>query len=166
MADVVQVHFEQPELSIVTYQNILIWNFRMHCTLAHMQRSELVHRDLVRRYPNGFAVMTVISDTVSMTIPPDARELAGNIVKTYTKHYLALTDVIEGTGIKQSITRGIMSGIRMFGKNTCPVKVFSTAEESARWLASHTKVDAEGIVAATVRARQKPIAPAALASNA
>lgn len=171
-----QIHHEDPDFTIASFANLLVWNFRIAGTLTYMQRAELVHKDLLRRYPSGFGVMTIVSEKVGLTMPAEARQKAGEIVKTFQQNYCAISDVVEGAGLKAATVRGVMAGIRLFGKNTCPVKVYADPEEAARWITPHllkaqgkVGLDAgftQDLIEATRRVRKPATMPGARASNA
>lgn len=170
-----QIHHEDADFTVASFANVIVWNFRVAVTLTYMQRAELVHKDLQRRYPNGFGVMTIVSEKVGLSMPADARQKAGEIVKQFQHNYCAISDVVEGSGLKAATVRGVMAGIRLFGKNTCPVKVYADAEEAARWIVPHllkaqgkTGLDqgfTQDLIEATRRVRT-PTGSAARASSA
>jgi hypothetical protein len=133
------IHFEEPDFTLATFRNVLIWSFRGPVSLKRIQRGHMVHRDLARRHPDGFAVMSIIGDTVPLTMEADARELSGKIISEFNTQYCAVGDVIEGTGLKAATARSVLSGIRMFGRMQCPAKVFSDASAASVWLAPYLK---------------------------
>lgn len=75
MAGGFQLIFEEPEFSVGTFENGLIWSFRGEANLRRIQHGLAVHQTLAVKYPKGFSVMTIVSPEVPLTMPADARDL-------------------------------------------------------------------------------------------
>lgn len=117
-----KVHFEDAEFSIGTVENCLIWSFRTGVTLDRIQRSKPVHLELKREYPK-FAVMTIVGENISLSMPADARELSTMITKEFQPYYCGVCEVIEGKGFGASVAR-----------STAPARVFSDVGTASSWL--------------------------------
>ena len=130
-----RVHHEEPDFTIATFENALIWSFRGEATAARIRWATAVHRDLAKRWPKGFAVVTVIGERVPLSMPADARELSTAITREYQSNYCALCEVVEGTGFRAATVRSITAGIRIFARAKCPSRVFADVAACAKWLA-------------------------------
>jgi hypothetical protein len=126
---------EDRDVSVATFENALLWCFRGEVTAARIAHAQAPHRQLQRRYPRGFAVVTLIAEDVSLLMPEDARALSNSITKAYQPSYCALCEVIEGDGFRAAIVRSITSGIRLFARVPCPAKSFAELATCAAWLA-------------------------------
>ncbi len=166
MHDVFTIHFEEPEFTIATCYNALIWSFRASGTVVRMQRSLPVHRDLARRYPNGFGVITIVGENVPLSMPEGTRETANAITAEFRTHYAAICDCIEMSGIKGAAIRSIMSGIRLFARPTCPAKIASNVQDACAWMVpylvkSEPHVTLQAILDTASRVREPPASPTA-----
>lgn len=145
MIDGLTILFEERDFTIATFRNCLVWSMRGEVTHDLIRRALPPHQDLKRRYPAGFGVLTIIGDTVPISMPEDARALSTSITRDFQPHYRGLCEVIEGDGFRSSITRSIVSGIRLFARSTCPSKVFGDVKPATRWLGAQLcDADPEG----------------------
>jgi|GEM_PF-4818242 len=144
MADGFQMIFEEPEFSIGTLENGLIWSFRGEVSLRRIEHGLAVHQGLAVKYPKGFSVMTIVSPEVPLTMPTDARELSTRITRDYQPHYCGICEVIEGDGFRGSVARSVVAGVRLVARSTVPAKVFSDAATASRWLGALMAPGARG----------------------
>jgi hypothetical protein len=134
MDDGLSVIFEEPEFTIATFENALVWSFRGEVNLGRIRRALPVHEALARKYPKGFAVMSIVSEDVPLNMPADARELGARITRDFQPHYCGICEVIEGTGFKGSVARSIVAGIRLVARSSVPAKVFPEVDAASRWI--------------------------------
>lgn len=164
MAAEAQVHFEDREFTIATFENSILWCFRGEVSLPRVKHSQALHRQLAKRYPKGFAVCTIISEQVPLNMPSDARDLSATITKEYQSSYCALCEIVLGSGFRASIVRSITNGFRLLARSTCPSKGFAETGPCADWLAplmskaAGAAVDAVALQAAADRVRRGPSA--------
>lgn len=144
MADGFNLIFEEPEFSIGTFENGLIWSYRGEATLRRIEHGLAVHQTLAVKYPKGFSVMTIVSPEVPLTMPSDARELSTRITRDYQPYYCGICEVIEGDGFRGSVARSVVAGVRLVARSTVPAKVFSDASTASRWLGTLMAPGARG----------------------
>ena len=156
MSNVFTIHFEEPDFTIATCDNALVWCYRGPPTVTRMQRSLPVHRDLQRRFPKGFGVITIVGENMPVNSPPEVRKEAEAITAEFRDHYCALVDVIEITGLKGAAIRGAMAGIRLFARPKCPAKITQTIAEGSAWIAPQIKASQADLLAACQRVRSFP----------
>lgn len=134
MADGLCVIFEEPEFSIATFENCLLWSFRGEASRARIMRALPVHQMLATKYPKGFAVMSIVSEQVPLNMPSDARDLGTSITRDFQPHYCGICEVIEGQGFRGSVVRSVVAGVRLVARSRVPAKVFSEVETASQWL--------------------------------
>lgn len=162
MAMEFQIAFEEKEFTVATCDNSILWCFRGEVSLPRIRHAQPLHRQLARRYPKGFAVCTMITETVPLNMPSDSRELSAAITKEYQPYYCALCEVVTGTGFRASIVRSITGSFRLLARATCPAKVFAESGPCAEWLAplmakaAGTTADVDGLKAAAERVHRGP----------
>jgi hypothetical protein len=135
MGAALDIRQEEPEFTIGVFENSLLWCFRGPVTLARIETALPVHEELKRRYPKGFAVVTVIGEAVPLSMPVDARDLSTRITREYQPSYCAISEVVLGTGFRSAAVRSVTAGIRLLARSSCPAKVFGDVESCAHWLA-------------------------------
>jgi hypothetical protein len=128
-----KVNYEDEEYSIGTVENCLVWSFRTSVTLDRIQRSKAVHLELKKEYPK-FAVMTVVGENISLSMPQDARDLATMITKEFQPYYCGVCEVIEGKGFGASVARSVVAGVRLLARSSAPARVFSDVATASSWL--------------------------------
>lgn len=128
-----RVIFEEPDFSIGTVDNCLVWSFRTAVTLERIQRGKLAHLELKKAYPK-FAVMSIVGEKISLTMPQDARDLSTAITKEYQPYYCGICEVIEGKGFGASVARSVVAGVRLMARSSAPARVFSDVGTASVWL--------------------------------
>jgi hypothetical protein len=162
MSDGVKIHSEEPDFTIATFENSLLWSFRGEVTAARIRWALPLHRDLAKKYPGGFAVMTVIGENVPLSMEAEARKLSTEITREFQPCYCGTTEVVEGSGFRAATVRSITSGIRFIARASCPAKVFADVGTCSRWLAPlmaaalRGGLEATDLAAAAERVRQGP----------
>jgi hypothetical protein len=157
MAADLQIVFEEPEFTVATCENSILWCFRGEVSLPRVKQAQPLHRQLVRRHPKGFAVCTMITEAAPLAMPSDARALSASVTKEFQPYYCALCEVVIGSGFRASIVRSITGSFRLLARATCPAKVFAETDPCAEWLApimskaSGAPVDVEALKAAARR---------------
>lgn len=129
-----EIHAEDQEFSIATFQNALVWCFRGAVTLPRVESALPLHKQLAQRYPKGFAVVTIIGEAVPLSMAPDARDLSTKITKDFMPHYCGVCEVVLGSGFRAAAVRSITAGIRLLARSSCPAKVFGDSDSCSRWL--------------------------------
>jgi hypothetical protein len=134
MADGLRIIFEEPEFTIATFENGLLWSFRGEANLARIERALPVHQALAKKYPKGFSVMSIVSEAVPLAMPADARDMGTRITRDFQPHYCGICEVIEGSGFRGSVARSVVAGVRLVARSSVPAKVFAEVESASRWL--------------------------------
>lgn len=134
MSGRLRVFFEEPEFTLATFENALVWSFRGELNLERISRARSVHEQLAKEHPNGFAVMSIVSQQAPLMMPKDAIEMGTRITRDFRRSYCGICEVIEGSGFRGSVARSIVSGVRLVARPVCPARVFSDVESGARWL--------------------------------
>src|SRR6185437_15117235 len=119
------IHFEEKDFSVSTFENSMLWCFRGEVSVHRVRHAQPLHRQLARRYPQGFAVCTIIGEEVPLSMPADARALSAAVTKEFQPSYCALCEVIVGTGFRASVVRSITGSFRLLARASCPSKVFA-----------------------------------------
>ena len=135
MGAALDIRSEEPEFTLGTFENALVWCFRGPVTLARIETAVPAHQDLARRYPKGFAVITVVGEAVPLSMPADARDLSTRITREYQSRYCAISEVVLGTGFRSAAVRSVTAGIRLLARSSCPAKVFGDPDSCAHWAA-------------------------------
>ncbi|CAN5398414.1 hypothetical protein BH09MYX1_BH09MYX1_59840 [soil metagenome] len=132
MADL-RIYFEEPEFTIGSVENCLVWAFRTAVTLERIKWGQRVHADLKKDYPK-FAVMTIVGENISLSMPQDSRDLSTAITKEYQPYYCGICEVIEGKGFGASVARSVVAGVRLMARSSAPARVFSEVTTASSWL--------------------------------
>lgn len=126
--------FEEPEFTLATFENAVVWALRGETTLDRIERTRSAHAQLAEEYPGGFAVMTILSQEASLSVPKDALASSTRILREYRGHYCGFCQVIEGSGFRGSTARSVMAEVHHAARPSWPARVFSDVESAARWL--------------------------------
>jgi hypothetical protein len=135
MANDLEILFEEPDFTAGLYQNALLWAFRGVVSLPRIKWAIPAHKQLLRKYPKGIAVVTIITETASLSMPADARDLSTAITKENENSYCCVCEIIPGTGFRGAVARSVTAGIRLVARTKFPAKVFADAADASRWLA-------------------------------
>jgi len=98
--------------------------------------------DLVERYPGKSALVEVVEPT---SLPPanETRRVAMQVFKDLGERLSAIGFVIEGSQMKQSVNRAILTTMMFFVKQMQPTKVYKTTAETSAWVRSRVGGSAE-----------------------
>ena len=91
------------------------------------------HKQLIKKFPNGISVTTIIAETVPLSMPADARNLSTQITKEHEPYYCCVSEVVPGTGFRAATVRSITAGIRIIARSKFPAKVFADVTSAASW---------------------------------
>jgi hypothetical protein len=130
-----RIHEETEAFTIGTFENAMISSLRGPVTIAPMVAAAEIHERLVKSHPNGFAIITLVSEGVPLTVPTEARELAAQILKQYGSYYSCICDVVLGRGFRFATVRAVTASIRLVARSSCPSKVVGDVDACASWVA-------------------------------
>lgn len=134
------IQFEEPEFTLATHCNVLVWCFRGTVSRARIDRSNEVLARLVDRYPSGVADMTIIGPGVSLLVPSDARDRAVEISTRFRPMLVAIATVVDGSSFLKATARRVIGVMQSLAEIECPREVFATAGEASPWLARHASI--------------------------
>ena len=86
-------------------------------------------------YPDGIGCITIIPPTAKP--PPDDSRRAINAALERMERLKSLCWLVEGRGFEAAMVRGVLTGIRMFGKHRYPTTVGSSLQQSLAWSLVH-----------------------------
>jgi hypothetical protein len=91
--------------------------------------------DMVDRHGGGCALVEVVEPT---SAPPanDTRRVAMQVFKDLGPRLAAIGIVLEGTQVKQSVNRAILTTMMFFVKQLQPTKVYKSIAETVTWVRS------------------------------
>jgi hypothetical protein len=87
-------------------------------------------------YPMGVGCLTIIPRNAS---PPDdpTRRGINAALERMDKELRCLCWLVEGDGFQGAMVRAILTGIRMFGKQSYPTQVSSSLQQALAWILPH-----------------------------
>lgn len=112
---------------------LVIWRAQPTPDAFRMRNRALA--DLVDRYPGRAALVEVVEPT---SLPPtnETRRVAMQVFKDLGDRLSAIGFVIEGSQMKQSVNRAILTTMMFFVKQMQPTKVYKSIGETAAWVRS------------------------------
>jgi hypothetical protein len=107
-------------------------------------------------YPTGVGGLVIIPE--GATPPSDeARKAINAVLKSQEDGLLCFCWLVEGTGFPAAIARGILTGIRVFGRFSYPTQIANSLPDALEWMSPYlSAVRAEGVeTAASVIATER-----------
>jgi hypothetical protein len=97
--------------------------------------------DQASGFKDGIGGLVIIPP--SATPPPeDVRNAINDALKTLAGALRCFCWVVEGTGFQGAMVRGVLNGIRMFGRHRYPTFITSNLDEALGWTLPHLGVGA------------------------
>ncbi|HEX6244130.1 MAG TPA: hypothetical protein VFZ61_24610 [Polyangiales bacterium] len=114
---------------------VLLWRKSVNETRFQIQREAIEY--IVERYPGEASILCVIEPTSEP--PPQAlREAAAALLTKLGPQLRCVAFVIEGSGFRAAMIRGVLSGIEFLRRSTYPTRYFAEVGRAAAWVASET----------------------------
>lgn len=114
---------------------VLLWRGVVTDSRFQIQREALEH--VANRYPGEASVMCIIEPTSEP--PPQAlREAASALLNTLAPKLRCVAYVIEGSGFRAAMIRGVLSGIELVRRKSYPARYFATPGQAAVWIGVET----------------------------
>ncbi len=103
----------------------------------------VAHYDLARRVIEQHRRVAMLIVIEPHAPPPSgpARTLIEQFYAHYAAELVCVGQVVEGGGFGQSAARAVMSTINLVVRHPYPSKIFSSAENGARWVAKQLATD-------------------------
>jgi hypothetical protein len=115
---------------------VLLWRGVVNETRFQLQREAMEH--VTSRYPGEASILCVIEPT-SEPPPQQLRDAATNLLVELGPKLRCVAYVIEGTGFRAAMIRGVLSGIELVRRNkTYPARYFATVGQASAWIAVET----------------------------
>jgi hypothetical protein len=114
---------------------VLLWRGVVTDSRFQIQREALEH--VVHRYPGEASVLCIIEPT-SEPPPQELREAASALLNSLAPKLRCVAYVIEGTGFRAAMIRGVLSGIELVRRKAYPARYFATVGQAAAWIGVET----------------------------
>ncbi len=121
---------------VVLYADLQgIWLMIMHgpADARRMKRAVPTLTEMSKRYPTGFANITVILPAAGFSMDAATREAAAAVTKAFEREIIADCSVIEGVGFWPATARAILSAVQAMSKTRHPRHVFDSIDSAVSW---------------------------------
>ena len=119
---------------ICSLQNLTLvfWAAQANAAAAH--NILLVTRKFVLQHPEGFSCIHIVREGAAV---PDAAARAGfvKMMDEFQQHMKCVGVVLDGAGFWASAVQGAITGMRMLAPRTFVIRIASSTDEIASWLA-------------------------------
>lgn len=117
-------------------------------------------------YPTGIGLLTIIPAGAA---PPsdDARKAINGALKSLEGGLLCVCWLVEGAGFPAAVARGILTGIRVFGRFSYPTHIANDLEGALTWMApflAGVRAEGAGAAASAIMSERAGDAPLRSAS--
>ncbi len=117
---------------IATWQSVMVLVFRVETTMECVDASHRVFDALAREHPNGVFLMTIIEANALMPSVV-ARDAMADFLTGAAGRMVLSAVVYEGTGLRATVVRGVVSGLAMLTNYPFPHKLFPRVDGAAHW---------------------------------
>lgn len=131
---------------------VLLWRKSVNETRFQIQREAIEH--VATHYPGEAAILCVIEPT-SEPPPQELREAAAQLLTRLGPQLRCVAFVIEGSGFRAAMIRGVLSGIEFLRRSTYPTRYFAEVGRAAAWVASETGRQTMVLADAAQRLRER-----------
>jgi hypothetical protein len=118
---------------VALWRNVFITAWWGETTVARLKNVGVVQKDVVRRLPNGFVALALITAS-NTNMPADVRAEAEKLSREPPPQLRAIAQVIHGVGFSAAAIRALASGMQLMGGGKSPSKIFNTLDSAATWL--------------------------------
>lgn len=111
---------------------VVMW--RGQCTEAAVRRVEVAGLDVLRHFRHG-ALMGIVEPSA---VPPstEMRKASAACNDRLSAHgMIGIAGVLTTTGFAGSVIRGVITGLTLLSKSSCPFKVYESHFAAVSWLA-------------------------------
>jgi hypothetical protein len=137
-----------------TWRSLMILVYKASPTPADLRPRERWLRELVRRFPEGIGVVTLVVKESSGALPnAEVRRESERQIALVDEHVRCGALILEGSGVDFTLLRSLLRGIAMVSGRRFPYQFFDTVAGSAPWLGKHLGADAADVAAAIEEAR-------------
>jgi hypothetical protein len=137
---------------LCTLQNLTLvfWAAQANGSAAHNIMA--LTRDFVLQHPTGFSNIHIVREGAPL---PDAaaRACFVKMMDEFQQDMKCVGVVLDGAGFWASAVQGAITGMRMLAPRTFAIRVASTADEIASWLAPESS-QRTGVVLEPARVRE------------
>jgi hypothetical protein len=99
-------------------------------SLASLDELDRMHIDMLRRYPGGFSLLTVMRDVEAP--PEEVRKAGSEMAKRHKNNVIGRAFLLRGHGLRIATMRMVLTSILFFDR--VPSHVASELEAALRWL--------------------------------
>lgn len=141
---------------------VLLWRGVVNESRFQIQREAMEY--VTERHPGEAAILCVIEPTSEP--PPQAlRQAASALLSELGPKLRCVAYVIEGSGFRAAMIRGVLSGIELVRRSSYPARYFATVAQAAAWVAVTTNSGSLQLAEAAQQLRDRmdaqdePLAP-------
>jgi hypothetical protein len=110
---------------------VLLWRKTVTESRFQIQREAILH--VTEQYPGEASILCIIEPTSEP--PPQAlREAASQLLASLAPQLRCVAFVIEGSGFRAAMIRGVLSGIERLLRNPYPTRYFANVGQAAAWI--------------------------------
>lgn len=117
---------------------------------AFRQRNRLLI-ELAKAEPSKSVLIEIVEET-SKAPSDETRRVAMEVFKQLGHDLRAIGFVLEGTHVRSSLNRAVLTGMMFFVKQLQPTKIFKHTREVARWVRPYVGTNGSGFEGALVEA--------------
>lgn len=114
---------------------VLLWRGVVNASRFQFQREAVEY--VTSRHPGEAALLCIVEPT-SEPPPQELRQAASELLSELGPKLRCVAYVIEGTGFRAAMIRGVLSGIELMRRSSYPARYFAHASHAAAWIAVAT----------------------------
>jgi hypothetical protein len=105
-----------------------------------MKRAGPTLTEMAKRYPAGFANITLVTQEAGLTMDTASREAAAELTAQFEREMKADCTVIDGDGFWPATVRAIVGAVHLLSRVRHPRAAFRTLPEAIDWSIQHMPV--------------------------
>jgi hypothetical protein len=143
------------ELTVASHRNASIAVWRKTPSLAGLNRIDGYLADMVTQHPRLVAIVVAESGDLK---PPgeEVRREHARLTKKYESYGVGAAMIIDGTDIRHSALRFVLTTIQLISSPSVPQNIFDSVRDAAAWAATLTRdIDAAKLSSAISEARTR-----------
>jgi hypothetical protein len=90
----------------------------------------------LERHPQGLGALTLVP-VDAKPLPPEVRRAVGELLVRLSGSLRCAAWVVESRGFEGAMVRGVLTGVRLFGRYPYPTHVSTELEEALEWMMPH-----------------------------
>lgn len=124
-----------PDYAMMSLDNLFVVLWRKHTTLEGIAKLSKHLAGEGARHPKGLGLVTIVP-TVAVPPPHDVR---GKLASAFSEAVSVKGSAVcfEGSGLRATIVRSVVTGLNLLSPTPFPHKVFSTLESGLHFINEH-----------------------------